>query len=571
MKSYKKTIFGTGIIFVILLMSLFYPIFGPEDYNKQTLIMDHDGTTVIGRAPFSPSLSHPFGTDENGQDLLLMMIDGVKVTVLCTVVVTVLRVMFGGVTGIILSFWIPKVVPYFKDLFIGFRYVPTLIIAITFMSPVASASNQLPMMYTIIFQIFVLFIVAFPTVALTSLEIINDLRKRTFIESSYLMGANNFFLIRRHLIPYFKSYGLLMMVQQFLATLVLIMHLGLFEFFIGGAVAEGIFGYEIPPKAASLSNEWSGLIGQNFQVFVHYPWIVLCVMLGFFFLIGIVNMVKKELEEKMKHDYIEVRKKKEITETKKENVEQLNLNPTSFVFTKYPHKELVYKTENKRKGKRMVVAILAGGIAASLFVIPFIVGEKKGVNLAADKKDRAVTVSTKSSNLVKVSPVAQPNPAEEKKKMEIAEKFNFSKVNNKSEEQVKELLGAPENSRKLVLTFEGNLKVPATSYSYANSRVEIIFIEGSAKIMTLFPPVYCDYFGGLSQCLAGMGIKANKFEFNGKTDQQSKIKHAYDVSGMDMVEIERYTMGTNPEVARIMAVTEKKYNPIVNIEIDYSL
>lgn len=120
-----------------------------------------------------------------------MMVDGMKVTVLCAILVTVLRVIFGGVTGIILSFWLPKAVPYFKDLFIGFRYVPTLIIAITFMSPVASVASQLPMMYTIMFQIFVLFLVAFPTVALSSLEIVNDLRKKTFIESSYLMGANN--------------------------------------------------------------------------------------------------------------------------------------------------------------------------------------------------------------------------------------------------------------------------------------------------------------------------------------------------------------------------------------------
>ncbi|MEH7298954.1 ABC transporter permease [Neobacillus drentensis] len=569
MKSYKKTIFGTGIIFIVLLMSLLYPVFGPEDYNKQTIIYDNDGS-VIGKAPFPPSLSHPVGTDENGQDIMLMMIDGMKVTVLCAILVTVLRVIFGGLTGIIFSFWLSKAVPYFKDLFIGFRYVPTLIIAITFMSPIASATSQLPMMYTMMFQIFVLFLVAFPTVTLSSLEIVNDLRKRTFIESSNLMGANSLFLIRRHLLPYFKSYGLLMMVQQFLATLVLIMHLGLFEFFLGGAVAEGIFGYETPPRAASLSNEWSGLIGQNFEVFVHFPWIVLCVMLGFFFLIGIVNMIKKELEEKMKQDYIMVKKKKESVVEKIENPKKHTLNSTSFVLIKYPHKDSVQHTiHTGRNGKKVAVAFISAGIAASLFIIPFMVGEKKGVNFAADKKDRAVTASTKASTPVKFTPT-QPNLEEEKKKMELAKNFNFSKVNNKTEDEVKEVLGEPEKSRKLFLTFEGNLKVPAVSYSYGNSRVEIIFIEGSAKIITLFPASYCDYFKGLSQCLAGMGIKADKFEFKGQTEMQSKIKHAYNVSGMEFIEVERYTMGTNPEIARIMAVTEKKYNPIINIDVDYS-
>lgn len=55
--------------------------------------------------------------------------------------------------------------------------------------------------------------------------------------------------------------------------------------------------------------------------------------------------------------------------------------------------------------------------------------------------------------------------------------------------------------------------------------------------MTLFPAVYCDYFKGLSQCLAGMGIKADKFEFKGQTEMQSKIKHAYNVSGWNSLRL----------------------------------
>ncbi|MGG3564307.1 hypothetical protein ABES03_22210 [Neobacillus rhizosphaerae] len=39
---------------------------------------------------------------------------------------------------------------------------------------------------------------------------------------------------------------------------------------------------------------------------------------------------------------------------------------------------------------------------------------------------------------------------------------------------------------------------------------------------------------------------------------------------MEFIEVERYTMGTDPKIARIMAVTEKKYNPIINIDVDYS-
>ncbi|USK58544.1 hypothetical protein [Peribacillus asahii] len=77
------------------------------------------------------------------------------------------------------------------------------------------------------------------------------------------------------------------------------MHLGIFSFFLGGQTIGGTFGYEEPPKAASLTNEWAGLIGQNFHDFMRAPWMIFAPILGFFVVILIVNMMRKELEEHM--------------------------------------------------------------------------------------------------------------------------------------------------------------------------------------------------------------------------------------------------------------------------------
>lgn len=568
MSRYKKTILGTGILLAVLILSLLYPQFGPADYNKHILILDKNAN-FLGKAPFPPSFQHPFGTDENGQDLLLMMIAGVKYTILTAFLVTFLRVIAGGVTGIVLSLWLYKCVSYFKDLFLGFRYVPTLLIAITLMFPAKSPDPHVPMVNTIIYQMFILIIVAFPSVTVSFLEIINDIKQKSFIQTSYLMGANRLHILRRHLLPYLQSYGLFMGVQQFLATLVLIMHLGLFEYFLGGQTIGGTFGYEDPPKAASLSNEWAGLIGQNFRAFAHYPWIVLFVMIGFFFLIGIVNMVKKELEENMKHDYISLKIKKEA-KINQENVEKIKIHPSSFVFTKYPHEELLDTTledlaRKARKRRKIIYSLMSVGAAVSLLFLlhPHKGGEaKKDANVASGKRIRSVPSST---TVVRSDQQQNSNNFLEQK--QFLTTFNFKEIANKTEDQVKKLLGNPEQISKGELTFQGNVKTRGVSYTYMDNQVEIVFIEGTAKVMTLYNNIngVCTYTDGLKQCLKGHGLNVDKFDTNGISEAASKIKYANNADGFAIIKIERFTTLTE-DVYKITAVTEGKYYPIISFD-----
>ncbi|MGG3470756.1 hypothetical protein ABES02_25125 [Neobacillus pocheonensis] len=56
MKKYKKTIIGSSLLLLLLLMSIFYPAYGPKDYNHQVLVKNEQGK-IIGRAPFPPSES----------------------------------------------------------------------------------------------------------------------------------------------------------------------------------------------------------------------------------------------------------------------------------------------------------------------------------------------------------------------------------------------------------------------------------------------------------------------------------------------------------------------------------
>ena len=315
MRKYKKTIAGSLLILGLFVVSLMYPIYGDKDYNEEFYVYDKNGN-ILDRAPTPPTLDHPLGTDRNGQDMVYIHLYGAKFTIAAAFVITAMRVVFGVATGLLIALWLPKVKIYFKDFFLSFRFVPGLIIVLFLMRPVTGHYTGVPVWTTVAYQIGVLTLVAYPAIVLLTIEFFEVMQKKSFVLSSLLMGGSWYHILTKHIWPFLKSTGLLMFVQQMLSTLIMIMHLGLFEYFLGGRTEGGIF---TPPGdlpvAETLSNEWGGLIGQNFRVMMQYPWIVLSTMIFFFFLIGVVNMMKKELERNLVYENIDfiskIKKKKE--------------------------------------------------------------------------------------------------------------------------------------------------------------------------------------------------------------------------------------------------------------------
>lgn len=298
MRRYKKTILGSSLLILLLLMSSLYPYYGPKDYNHHTLAKDEHGH--ITRAPFPPSSEHWLGTNRNGEDFHWLLLYGAKFTLSAAFGVSLLRVLIGGAVGIFLSLWAPYLKSYFKDFFLTFRYIPSVLLGIILMAPIAGGFDQhISIFSRVSYQIIILVFIGFPSAVLFAMDITDQLLKTSYIQSSYLMGASKFHILKRHLRPFISSYGNLFLVQQLLSTLHITMQLGIFGLFLGGLNRAGTFGYDHPPKPTSLSHEWAGLIGQNFAEFILAPWVAFVPVLAYFFVILIVNMMKKEIEDNL--------------------------------------------------------------------------------------------------------------------------------------------------------------------------------------------------------------------------------------------------------------------------------
>ncbi|WHY69154.1 ABC transporter permease subunit [Neobacillus sp. SuZ13] len=313
MRKYKKTIIGSTFLLLLLIMSLLYPYYGPKDFNHQVLVKNEQGD-IFGRAPFPPSGQHLLGTNRNGEDMHWLLLYGAKFTLISAFGVALLRVFLGGIFGIFLSMWAPFLKGYVKDFFLTFRYIPSILIAILLMIPIVGDFNDVAVSSIVTYQIIILVFIGFPSVTIFASDVTDQLLQTSFVQSSKLMGAGKLHIVRKQLMPYIRSYGILFSVQQFISTLHITMQLGLFGMFLGGRNRAGVMGYEEPPKPATITNEWAGLIGQNFSEFVRAPWAILTPVFGFFIVIVIVNMMKNELEGNLNGvKVVKEKKKKDLS------------------------------------------------------------------------------------------------------------------------------------------------------------------------------------------------------------------------------------------------------------------
>ena len=292
---YKKTMIGLSILCILLIVSLLYPLYGPKDFNKVVFLYDEKGD-LVGVPPLSPNSDFPLGSDRNGQDILLMILYGAKFTLLTAFSVAILRVLVGGVLGIVFSLWLKRIQPIFKDVLLVFKIVPPIIMTIFLMRRVSFYIVDVNVFNILLYQVIILSIIGIPSVLFMTAGIIDELKGKSFIQSSYLMGGGHFHVLKKQFLPYLKSYGVLMLVQQLLHTLTLVMYLGVYQIYIGGISKDEVRGADV---LNSNAKEWAGLVGQNIYEFFRAPHIVLVPLICYFIIIIIINMMKKELESSM--------------------------------------------------------------------------------------------------------------------------------------------------------------------------------------------------------------------------------------------------------------------------------
>ncbi len=168
-----------AVFALVVIISFFYTPYDPSEMNASAKFQ-------------APSLTHLFGTDNFGRDILSRVMAGLQDTFIIALGVVLIGVIFGGLIGALTGYYgglIDEVLMRLNDMLTAF---PSILLALVFVSIWGSGT------YEIIGALGIAFIPSFAR--LVRGEVLK-LKDSDFVDSARLMGVSNFRIIFVHIFP----------------------------------------------------------------------------------------------------------------------------------------------------------------------------------------------------------------------------------------------------------------------------------------------------------------------------------------------------------------------------------
>ncbi|TKD71462.1 ABC transporter permease subunit [Pseudalkalibacillus hwajinpoensis] len=291
----NKPLLGGGLFIVLLLIgSILYGLFF-DPQEPQKVLLD-ENNKAVALAPFPPLSKFPLGSDLDGNNLVLNILEGAKFTVGLSILVAFFRMVVSFVGGYILYLLPGSFRRILDGLANALHYAPVTIFTYVLIAPVIlSFSWSYDTSTKVIFPMLVLILISVPVLSLYVQNELHLIEEKEFIESAKVMGGSHFQIFRKHMAPFLYPKLFVVFIQQVGQVLIVFAHLGLLNVFIGGSDIR-IMEYDYDTGEAtievfSMSNEWAGLIAQNFQYVSSFPWMVLAPVMAFALTILAVNSI----------------------------------------------------------------------------------------------------------------------------------------------------------------------------------------------------------------------------------------------------------------------------------------
>lgn len=223
-----------GLVFFTALIGLFWTPYDPtaQDYANR-----------FGAI----SITHPFGTDMYGRDLLSRIIQGATVSV----TVSFLTVAFAVVGGVILGAfcgylqgWFDRIVMMFVETLMAF---PGMLLALSLM--VVIGPNQ----YGVVVALGIAFL---PAVTRLVRGTVLSLREKEYVEASVALGNTTLYTLARHILP--NCLGPLIVLGTMM-----------FGWAILAESALSFLGLGVPPPAPT----WGNMLAEARSHLVRAPWL----------------------------------------------------------------------------------------------------------------------------------------------------------------------------------------------------------------------------------------------------------------------------------------------------------
>ena len=287
------------LLFFLLISCLYEPLLS----NILTLRVEK--TLINGEIkypPFTPLEVPPFGTDIIGFTIFAKIIQGFKYTFFIGLLLSIAQILSSLFINILIlyklgtTFLLP-IFSYFDKLF---TLIPKPFLLLLLIGPYSDAllfntDNVQPeanWMFVMI-QLFILFLIGLPNLVKLYHAELAFLFKQDFFLASQTLGSSKFRTVKYSFKPQLTELTLNLFFKILIQNLSLFIYLAYFQLYLGGSLVTQLDASTT--YTVTISNEWSGLIGQNINRLASTPWTVLIPLAFYGGLIFLLNGIKRSL------------------------------------------------------------------------------------------------------------------------------------------------------------------------------------------------------------------------------------------------------------------------------------
>lgn len=239
LKKNKAALVGLIIIIILLFIAIFGQFIMPYKPNVGEL----------SNSLQKPSMSHWFGTDEQGRDILSRVIDGTKISLRVGITAVAIALSIGIFVGSIAGYYggrVDMLIMRFMDIMLAF---PSLLLAIAFMSALGKGIDN---------AIIAIGIVTIPEYARIVRSSILSIKESEYVQAAKVIGNGDGAIIFKHILP------------NAISPIIVRATLGISTAILDTA-ALGFLGLGVQPPQA----EWGSMLGAGRGYFFNASHIIL--------------------------------------------------------------------------------------------------------------------------------------------------------------------------------------------------------------------------------------------------------------------------------------------------------
>ncbi|MDF2558210.1 MAG: gsiD 1 [Bacillales bacterium] len=287
---YKSKRFIFGVIFFIglIVTSFIVSQYSKTFFNELPQYMKDDAGNLVASIPYSPEYVFPFGSNRSGENMLYKVLEGSRYTLMIIGGATLIQLVFGVLCGSVLAVIGKRFYNGILKLMQFYYFVPKLMWALLLWQYTSGVYSE----YILITLILI------PPLIITIAKEVKMILQKEFIESARVLGANKFYIFRKHIWVNIREILVLQFLQQAVQTFTLLIHLGFFNVVIGGTehivdIDTGASRYE------GNINEWSAMLGIYRVEAFRCPWMTLSPMIMLSLSILVLNIMAQGLKSRM--------------------------------------------------------------------------------------------------------------------------------------------------------------------------------------------------------------------------------------------------------------------------------